>query len=69
MEEEKQRPVSKIINHSFMRDMCHERDMKISEDALIEIAKNTWSIVIRCIEDTKDVKGKLILKRQVEGVL
>ena len=61
--------ISKILNHAFVREMCHERHMKISKEAINEIALQSFNIVIRAIEDTKEVGGKLILKRHVEQVI
>ena len=60
------RSITKIVNNTFIREMCHGRDVKISQDAIDEIAKQVYQIVNQVIKDTQEMEKKVILRRFVE---
>ena len=65
----KLREISKIINSTFFRDTCHGRGVKISEEALKEFANMNYRILLQAIADTKEIGGKVILRRYVERLV
>ena len=60
------RNISKIINSTFFREICHGRGVKISEEALKEFANMNYRLILQAIEDTKEIGGKVVLRRYVE---
>ncbi len=61
------REIGKIINTTFIRDMCHARDMKMSEEALRVISQDFYQRMQSLINDSKEHGAKVILRRYAEG--
>ena len=59
-------PIIKILNSSFIRQMCHSRDVKVSEEAIQEMASRIFDVWIEVIEETKREDRKTVLRRYVE---
>ena len=62
----KLRNPKKIINGAYIRDVCHANDVKVSEEALKELADMNRRILQAIIEDTKEMGYKVVLRRHVE---
>lgn len=56
----------KILNRSKIRRICHDNDLKISAEAMKELAKQTEATLAQVIKDTKEMGAKTILRRYVE---
>lgn len=56
----------KIINATHFRDVCHSKDVKLSEEAIKEFANMNRRILNSVIEDTKEMGYKVVLRRHVE---
>jgi len=59
----------KIINSTRFREICHQNDVKISEEALKEFARMNQEALMHVIDITKEMEGKVILRRYVESVV
>lgn len=60
------REIKKIINSTFVRDVCHANGVKISEEALKEMGRKVYDILHATIEDTKSKEIVVIQRRHVE---
>jgi len=56
----------KIINSSYIRMFCHNQDIKVSEEAIKEIANMNRKLLQNIIDDTKEMGYKVVLRRHVE---
>jgi len=62
----KSRDPMKIINATYFRDVCHANNLRISEEALIELANMNRRLLDTIIEDTKEMGYKVVLRRYAE---
>ena len=63
---ETKKQIERVLNTSFIRDMCHERNMKISKDAIREIAVNTCNQINHVMYNAKEMGAVVVLRRHVE---
>jgi predicted adenine nucleotide alpha hydrolase (AANH) superfamily ATPase len=56
----------KIINSTYIREYCHAKGVKISEEGLKELANMNRRILNSIIEDTKELGFKVVLRRHIE---
>lgn len=60
------RELSKLVNSSFVRSICHSRDVKISEDAIKQIARGIFDMLNEVIEEIQKDELVVIQRRHIE---
>ena len=63
----KSRDIKKLINSTFLKDICHTKGVKISEEAIKELVNMNLRLLNDIIRDTKEMGYKVVLRRHVEN--
>lgn len=59
--------ITKVLNKTFIREICHQNDVKISAESVEEISIQVYSILKQTIIDIKKANRKVIVRQDLVG--